>query len=457
LNRLNIFSKGRGLLNLEKKVSLYIVVLLLFVGIIGSVLFAASVRSILLGGDKLGDFEEIILEISKFPSYAKQVLNIKVHTQKIKNNRFENLDGFKKYGELPAGILTDKGYLLLSGYDADIGQPTVQLIQINTQKTLHEWKPDIDHLNELNILSEEYSADFTAASNFQLMHPLPVNGSLVFNNLSGLYGMNLCGENDMFTDGTFHHSNELDHEGNIWTPSVIYPRSFDQVGKFRDDSITKISPSGEILFNKSIAKILVENGYRGLLAVSGTLSRNNDPIHINDIQPALSDSEFWRIGDLLLSFRHRSTIMLYRPSTNKILWLKTGPWMNQHDINFVDNHTISVFGNDTMFDKLFNGHNSVYLYDFKTNKVSEPYREIMKEMEVKTISGGRGALLTGGDLFIDESNNGRILRVSTDEVKWEYVRRIDKETIAMSSWSRYLTPQEAAPIIAQLRNNSCKK
>jgi len=90
LNRLNIFSKGRGLLNLEKKVSLYIVVLLLFVGIIGSVLFAASVRSILLGGDKLGDFEEIILEISKFPSYAKQVLNIKVHTQKIKNNRFEN-------------------------------------------------------------------------------------------------------------------------------------------------------------------------------------------------------------------------------------------------------------------------------------------------------------------------------------------------------------------------------
>jgi hypothetical protein len=130
--------------------------------------------------------------------------------------------------------------------------------------------------------------------------------------------------------------------------------------------------------------------------------------------------------------------------------------MNQHDMNFVDNHTISVFGNNTMFGELLDGHNSVYFYDFKTDQVSEPYREIMQQMEVQTLTEGRGTPLADGDLFIDESNNGRILRVSADEVKWEYVRRIDKETIALSSWSRYLTSQEAKPIIEQLRNNSCK-
>ena len=148
--------------------------------------------------------------------------------------------------------------------------------------------------------------------------------------------------------------------------------------------------------------------------------------------------------------------MLYRPSTNKILWLKTGPWMNQHDLNFVDEHTISVFGNNIMFGKLFDGHNNVYFYDFKTNKVREPYEKIMQQMEVQTLSEGRGTPLSDGDLFIDESNNGRILRVSADEVKWEYVRRIDEERIAMSSWSRYLTPQEAAPMLGQFEGVSCK-
>lgn len=448
-----------GLLNLEKKVSLYLVMVLLFIGIIGSVLFGASVRHVILVPEqRLGAFGEGLLKIAEFPSLVRDIVAGQGQRQLISDERFANLDGFKKDGKLPAGVLTDNGYLLLSSYDADQAQATVQLIQINSQKTLHEWVPDIDALNDLNILSEEYSDDYIAKSNFRLTHPLPqADGGLVFNTGSGLHGMDLCAESNLFVDGTFHHSNEQDHEGNIWTPSVIYPHSYPQLAKFRDDAIAKISPAGEVLFKKSVAEILVENGYRGLMAVGG----DNDPVHLNDIQPALTDSNYWQKGDLLLSLRHRSTVMLYRPSTNKILWLKTGPWMNQHDLNFVDDHTISLFGNDVIDSgekrALFNGHNSVYFYDFETDQISEPYQKIMQQMDVKTLTEGRGTPLANGDLFIDESNNGRILRVSSDEVKWEYVRRIDEEKIAMSSWSRYLTQQEAKPILAQLKGNSCKQ
>lgn len=429
---------------------------LLFIGIIGSVLFGASVRHVILAPEsRLGGFGEVLLEIAEFPSVARNILI--GQGQEISDERFSNLDGFKKDNKLPAGVLADDGYLLLSSYDADKEQATVELIQINTQTTLHEWVPDIEQLNGLNILSEEHSGDYTAKSNFRLVHPLIMKDSgLVFNNSSGLYGVDSCSESNMFVDGTFHHSNELDHEGNIWAPSVMYPHSFEQLAKFRDDAIAKISPAGEVLFKKSIAEILVENGYRGLLAVGD----DDDPIHINDIQPALTDSDYWQKGDLFMSLRQRSTVMLYRPSSNKILWLKTGPWMNQHDVNFVNEHTISVFGNDVIDIKngrrLFDGHNSVYFYDFKTNVVSEPYQKIMKEMEVKTLTEGRGTPLPDGDLFLDESNNGRILRVSKDKVQWEYVNRIDEGTIAMSSWSRYLTQQEAKPILAQLKDNSCK-
>ena len=444
------------MLNLEKKVSLYSVMLLLFIGLIGSVLFAASVRHVILAPEsRMGAFGNGLLMVAEFPALVRDVINGD-RGQEISDRRFSTLDGFKKHGKLPAGVLADDGYLLLSSYDVNQAQATVQLIQINTQKTLHEWAPDIEALNNLNILSEEYSHDYITQSNFGIIHPLPTTqGNLVFNNSSGLYGMDICAENNLFVEGTFHHANELDHEGNVWTSSVIYPHSYPQLAKFRDDGIAKISPAGEVLFEKSVAEILIENGYRGLMAVASE-ENNKDPIHMNDIQPALTDSNYWKKGDLLLSLRNRSTVMLYRPSTNKIIWLKTGLWMNQHDVNFVDDETISLFGNNIMSGKLFDGQNSVYFYNFKTNTVSEPYQEIMKEMEVKTITGGLGMPLENGDVFIDESNNGRILRVSSDEVKWEYVRRIDEETIAMSSWSRYLTPQEAAPILAQLEGNSCK-
>ena len=442
---------------LEKKVSLYLVLLFLFLGSICSILFGAAVRHVLLAPEsRLGAFGELALTVAEFPHLVKEVVASAPSAQILIPGRFTEKDGFKINGKLPAGVFEDDGYLLLTSYDVSKGQSTIQLIQINTQKTLHEWVPDIDELNELNILSEKWSADYTAKTHFRMFHPLPVNGAdLIFNAGTGLYRMDICAKNQMFVDGTFHHSNELDHEGNVWVPSVKYPHSFEQLQEYRDDTIAKLSQNGEILFEKSIAEMLVENGYQGLLAVG----HDDDPIHINDIQPAMSDSEFWLKGDLLMSLRNRSTVMLYRPSTNKILWLKTGPWMNQHDMNFVDEHTISIFGNDVIdvdIKRAFlNGHNNVYLYDFKTDQVSEPYKKIMKEADVRTITEGRGTPLPGGDLFIEESNNGRTLRVSTNEVKWEYVRRIDEDAVAMTSWSRYLSPKEAAPMLAKLGGNLC--
>ena len=443
------------ILNLERKVSLYWVLLSLFLGGIGSVVLSGALMHVLAGGTKLGSVGYVLVKIASFPSQVNQVFT-GANAQQLKDARFTNIDGFEKDGTVPKSVSDDTGYLLSSTYDASKSQATVQLIQINTQKVLHEWAPNITTLNSLNVLAEKFSEDYIAQTHFRLVNPLVVGDGLVFNSGSGLYGMDICSANNMFADGTYHHSNELDHEGNIWTPSVMYPHSFDQLANYRDDSLAKISPSGELLYNKSVAEILVENGYRGLFAGGQGVDR----LHLNDIQPALTDTEFWLKGDLLVSLHSISTVMLYRPSNNKILWLQTGPWMNQHDMEFVDNQTISIFGNDQIDNGqervLFNGHNSVYFYDFKTNQVSQPYREIMKRMNVATIAEGRGKPLPGGDLYIEESNSARLLRVSSDAVKWEYVRRIDKDTISLPSWSRYLTAMEASRLLRQIRNKSCE-
>ena len=74
---------------------------------------------------------------------------------------------------------------------------------------------------------------------------------------------------------------------------------------------------------------------------------DNDPIHLNDIQPVNFDGEFWKKGDVFLSLRHQSMVLLYRPSTNEIIWKGTGPFFHQHDVDILDNHRISIFNNNS--------------------------------------------------------------------------------------------------------------
>ena len=55
------------------------------------------------------------------------------------------------------------------------------------------------------------------------------------------------------------------------------------------------------------------------------------------------DGKFWKSGDVFLSLRNQSMILLYRPSTNKIIWKGTGPFFRQHDVDVLNDHKISIF------------------------------------------------------------------------------------------------------------------
>jgi hypothetical protein len=235
---------------------------------------------------------------------------------------------------------------------------------------------------------------------------------------------------------TFHHSTELQDDSTIWIPSIEENSNYIKIKEFRNDAICAFDPrNGKIKFMKSVADILVENGYENLIK----LGYEDDAIHLNDIQPALTTSKYWQKGDLLLSLRNRNTIALYRPSTNKIIWLKNGPWIAQHDCDFVDEKTIMVFGNDVLRQKndtLINGHNDIYFYDFEKNKISKPYTKVMKEAGIKTKAEGRCDLLSNGDLFIEETNNGKIYIINKDGVKMIFTERSDKNHIKMFDWTR---------------------
>jgi hypothetical protein len=448
-----------------KKIPLWVLLLVVFLGVNFTVLFGWAVYHTYEGGEKLGKLGPVILVIAKFPSLVKEVFfEAPGRSSLLIDNRFPEIDGFKKNGVPQAGAISDSGYLLLSAYDNSKKQSTVKLIRISDQQVVQEWVPNILLLakhpkpgNPTIIVND------LSTSRVRIGHPFLLNnGSLIFHNLDGpLFNIDFCSNINWTIDQQFHHSIEQDRDGNFWVSSVIEPASYDKMKfiGYRDDAIAKVSPDGRVLFKKSVSKILEENGYRGLLFGAGPYE--NDSIHLNEIQPALYSTEYWLTGDLLLSIRNRSTIFIYRPDTNKIIWLKTGPWLNQHDPDFLGESKISLFGNDVIRDKgrlvFVNGQNNIYLFDFKDRSVSTPYSDVLRKLDVRTPTQGRQKVFKNGDLFVEESDYGRILRVSPTKEVWEFVVRVDNQTAGMISWSRYLTSEEVKVVLPLLEGLNCPK
>ena len=251
-------------------------------------------------------------------------------------------------------------------------------------------------------------------------------------------------------DGGFHHSNEKDFEGNFWIPSWSFPINTKGINLdinesdisqnmnfFHDDEIVKISSEGKILFKKTIISILRENGLESLIFPTG---ENKDPLHLNDIQPVIKDTQYWKRGDVFISLRNISMVFLYRPSENKILWYSQGPWVFQHDVDIINETEISVFDNnlDNFTKSRVDGSSSVVIFDFKTNEFRRPFDKAFVDNNAHTLTGGLHALLKNGDVFVELTDSGRLMRVDKKgNIKWEYINRASNNNIYLLNWSRY--------------------
>ena len=138
-----------------------------------------------------------------------------------------------------------------------------------------------------------------------------------------------------------------------------------------DDAIAKLSPNGDIMYQKLVSQIFIENDMEYLLFSVGDDVFTEDPIHLNDIQPVNFDGPFWQKGDIFLSLRHQFMIILYRPSSGKIIWKGTGPFFHQHDVDILNDHSIAIFNNNTknfVDGERVVGNNEVVIYNFLTDQ-----------------------------------------------------------------------------------------
>jgi hypothetical protein len=425
------------------KIELWVLFLAGLLSLLLAIGTGVLVRQELVGSVKLGIVSKAALFLAEVPVNLKKISINDLHTRE---QRFLGISGFK--GE----PLEEETYLLLSKYDGDKERSVVELIDLRSFKVKKTWIPDIDQINGLIDTSRpefEYLGRDKNAKRYRMFHPfLTEDSGLIFHGSSALVKIDKNSQLVWQNQDEFHHSIEQDHEGNFWVPSSIYPYQIDkkyvglEYGNYVDDAITKVSADGEILFQKSVTNILIENNLSALIfGLTGKFFMK-DPIHLNDIEPVLSDGPHWKQGDLFLSLRHQAMIILYRPSTNKIIWKGVGHTSVQHDVDILDDHRISIFNNNAYY--LYNvqdvdGNNEVVIYDFTTDSYTKYLNESLKQYDVKTITEGRSEILYNGDLSIEEQNYGRLLFFNKDaSLQWQYVNRADNGSVYILNWSRLL-------------------
>lgn len=406
-----------------------------------------------------------ILSVAKFPSKVKRVL--KELTGKGSNPFLKKKAEVEKahwVRQFPAP--EDDGYLLFSGADGEIKHSAVKLLRIADGRVMAQWTPDWEAVYAK--LSDKKWEPKGRSSRATAVHPLLLdNGDIVFNTGKSMVRSDRCSTQPVWVlDKIIHHSNELALDGtSIWAPSVAEGYFAENPlldKKLRDDSLARISLNGEVLENHSVSKILIDNGLRTLLLGTSGHQFRDDPIHLNQISVAPADSKYWKRGDLLLSIRSLSTVLLYRPSTGKVIWHQVGPWMSQHSARFVDDHRISIFDNNS-----YSGApksepfvkpgeiNRVIVFDFATRQATEPYARLLAKEKPVTWNQGLARVLPDGGLFLEEANFGRHLRFTQDKLLWSRINDYDKEHVGIATWSRYLTPQEARAPLAAIAARPC--
>lgn len=442
-----------------KKIEIWVLYLTLLLAAVVAITFGILVRQELVGSTKFGAISRTALWLAEIPSALKKISR---WPPSLQHARFPGYSGFTGSGN------KYESYLLLSRFDGDLKEAVVELVDLRTFETLHVWNPDMDDLNSaVPAVNEFERLKIDNADNRDLMmHPLLMTGGeLVFQRISPLRKIDKCA-NLVFQNDTdlFHHSIESDSEGNLWGSIHLYPQSLPEIkvgretplnGGFIDDAIVKVSPDGKILSKTSISQIMIEHGMGNRLQMIGDHTFKRDPIHVNDVQPVHFDSEFWKKGDLFLSLGHQGMVLLYRPSTKKIIWKTTNDLFHQHDVNILDSHRISIFNNNRTYfydgTDTVDGNNEILIYDFRTNTFEVYLSEAFRREDIRTESQGRGKILPNGDVFVEETDYGRTIMLNKDgDVKWFHVNRASDGLVYRVAWSRLLHTDEDFHLVRDL-------
>ncbi len=322
-------------------------------------------------------------------------------------------------------------------------------------RTLHEWKidwfkiwPDAAHLPERLVPRSPPGTHIHGAVVMD-------DGGLVFNfEHLGLVRLSREGKVVWRLPYQTHHSVHRHDDGNLWVcgqkeHSEPSPRFPNRVPPFPEYTVLEVTPDGKIATEWSVAELLRGSGHHGLLYL-GSLDNESvqiagDALHLNDVEPfpeALAEG-FFRHGDVLVSLRNINTVFAFNRRTGKIGFLCTGWFVRQHDPDFIDGNTFSVFDNNAIA-PTDNGQQSRIVIVSAAERTCRTFFEGSAKVPFYTNIMGKHQWLPNGNCLITESRAGRAFELSPQgEVVWEYVNYVGDGVVGLVEEVQRLWPTQA--------------
>jgi len=264
------------------------------------------------------------------------------------------------------------------------------------------------------------------------------NGDLTFNyNNLGMVQVDVCGRVKWRLPHLTHHSVDQDEAGNFWAGDLIIrdkpdPGLPNYMPVFNDNGIVVVSPNGQLLRRISVFDLLKQNHLQGLLYMSAMAHSDTtvccDMLHENDVEVFKSTMkpDLFQPGDVMVSLRNLNTVLVFDPKTMRIKQLLVGHTVRQHDPDFLDGSTISVFDNNNVGKPQDQGSSRIIEYSFKTGQEKVLFQGV-PATPFYTNEGGKQQRLANGNLLLNEMTRGRALEVTPrGELVWEYFNHADK-------------------------------
>lgn len=403
-------------------------------------LFGWTVYQISNKNKEFGFLTEPIKYIYTFPDLFTQ----SVEEVKVKGLPRTFIPTDKEF--TPINKLEEDVYVLTSYSDTGKSRSIV-VRNLKNDSILHKWTVNNRHDETTRVFHPAYLSDgsliYYFAYRWSPIRRIDASGNVIW-------------EQDRFI---FHHGMELDKDDNIWVCAREGNKNSGMLKMenrtvfYVDNIIAKLDvETGEVLFHKSISELLIENNLANYILKAQSIV---DAIHLNDIQPAIKSTDYYEEEDVFLSLRGISSIIHYRPSTNKVIKIIEGPFVNQHDVDFLNNHTLAIFNNN-FYAGGYSGTNkaskdssklvvmgefysNIVAYDLRNGEFSFVGDSIFRAAKIYTRSEGLQEFIDPATYFVEEQNSGLLWIIRDDEVIYKNIFKSQHEGFHhLPNWTRII-------------------
>ncbi|MFC1597319.1 arylsulfotransferase family protein [Planctomycetota bacterium] len=341
--------------------------------------------------------------------------------------------------------------------------PGIRLIDAEG-KVLHRWRFDASKIWPTPPHKDRWSGLFNGTDTYLHGTYLFENGDVVFNvERMGLVRMNAAGEVLWRVPYRTHHAVFRDEDGNFWVCGIKWMENNEQ-GRKRaadypglklpcaEDHVVKVSPDGEVLKDISVLKVLYESGNQHLLWKIAK-RQSLDLTHMNDVEvlgTELADQyPLFDAGDILFSLRRTHTVCVIDPDTETVKWLSTGPFMEQHDPDFLGNGWIGILDNNSDGTDATGhlGGSRIVAVKPGSGETRVLYPRSGSQHFFTEVAG-KFQHFNNGNLLITEATAGRALEVDSEgRLLWEWINEPynDKYVAEVMEATRYnLTAEQVS-------------